>query len=74
MQDLNKVEAQVNTLKSWKAQMPSASDINDRKVADNDPIQAKFGSLQEIINGHITSLSIMNKKFEAIEDKSKSHA
>ena len=51
--------------------MPSASDIANRKVADNDPIQTKIGSLQEIINNHITSLGTMAKNFETIDHKSK---
>ena len=32
VQDLNRVEAEVNTLKAWRAEMPSAIEISKRKV------------------------------------------
>ena len=38
--DLNRAEAEINTLQAWRSEMPSATEISKLKVSKDDPIYA----------------------------------
>ena len=66
VQDLNRVEAEVNTLKAWRAEMPSAIEISKRKVAKDDPIHAKIDNLRKMTDDQEVAI---NKLEDALTHK-----
>ena len=45
--DLNRVEADIGVLKTWRDTMPSPLDISKRRVAKDDPIHGLFDNLRK---------------------------
>ena len=57
MGDLNRAEAELNILKAWREEMPSAHDIITRRVAKDDPVYAKIENLRKMTEDQEISIN-----------------
>ena len=55
--DLNRAEAELNILKAWREEMPSAHDIITRRVAKDDPVYAKIENLRKMTEDQEISIN-----------------
>ena len=48
--DLQRVEADLRTIKAWRIEMPSVVEIMKRKVDKDDPVYGKLDNLKRMID------------------------